>query len=143
MCKILYCEKEIGDGVRGVSVSGDYAFVTEQGGKLRALNVSHPANPVAVADFYAQNTVSGLYVEGNNIYFPDSGGNFYLLNFTVLAPSQIGLDRETLYFGADTSGNVSGPQSFSITNEGGETLYWQVSADKSWPQISPLSGTGS
>jgi len=59
-----------------------------------------------------------------------------------LIPPQISLNRTQLYFGADTSGKQTGPQSFLISNSGGGILNWTAAADTSWLGCNPAAGTG-
>jgi len=63
-----------------------------------------------------------------------------------ILPPQISLSRTQLYFGADTSGKQTGPQSFLISNSGGGILNWTAVAttsDDNWLTCNPASGTGS
>ncbi len=59
-----------------------------------------------------------------------------------LIPPQISLNRSLLYFGANTSGKQTGPQSFLISNSGGGILNWTTAADANWLSCNPASGTG-
>ncbi|MCX6583203.1 MAG: Ig-like domain-containing protein [Candidatus Aminicenantes bacterium] len=61
-----------------------------------------------------------------------------------ITPPLISLNRIQLYFGADTSGNQTGPQSFLISNSGGGILNWTagVGANAEWLSCTPTSGTG-
>lgn len=54
----------------------------------------------------------------------------------VLNPTQ-------LNFGADISGNVGIPQLFTVSNGGGGTLNWAVTADQGWIAFTPASGMDS
>ena len=58
-------------------------------------------------------------------------------------PPQISLNRTKLYFGADTSGKKTGPQSFLISNSGGGILKWTAAVNVDWLSCNPASGTGS
>jgi hypothetical protein len=58
-------------------------------------------------------------------------------------PPQISLNRTQLYFGANTSGNQTGPQSFLISNSGGGILKWTAAVNVDWLSCNPASGTGS
>jgi hypothetical protein len=57
-------------------------------------------------------------------------------------PPQISLNRTQLYFGANTSGNQTGPQSFLISNNGGGILKWATAVNADWLSCNPASGTG-
>jgi len=61
-----------------------------------------------------------------------------------ITPPLISLNRIQLYFGADTAGNQTGPQSFLISNSGGGILNWTavVDANAVWLNCTPTSGTG-
>jgi hypothetical protein len=54
----------------------------------------------------------------------------------------ISLSRTELYFGADTSGSVTGSQTLLISNSGTGTLNWTLSDDAIWLNCSPDSGIG-
>ena len=54
----------------------------------------------------------------------------------------ISLNRTELYFGADTSGSVTGSQTLLISNSGTGTLNWTISDDAVWLNCSPDSGIG-
>jgi len=61
------------------------------------------------------------------------------VEFTLLPT--IVLNRDRLIFGA-SGGNVTGAQTFSVTNGNSEsTLNWTAAADHSWMVCSPTSGT--
>jgi len=60
----------------------------------------------------------------------------------LLIPPQISLNRNQLYFGANTSGKQTGPQSFLISNSGGGILNWTTAADANWLSCNPAAGTG-
>ncbi len=69
-------------------------------------------------------------------------------DFTAISiiPPQISLNRTQLYFGADTSGKQTGPQSFLISNSGGGILNWTAvvyTSGDNWLICNPASGTGS
>ncbi len=53
------------------------------------------------------------------------------------------ISPDPLSFDLDMSQGESKSKSFSISNVGGGTLTWKVSADKQWIDISPTSGTES
>ncbi|MCP5107584.1 MAG: BACON domain-containing protein [bacterium] len=53
----------------------------------------------------------------------------------------ISLSRTALAFGGCTC-SVTGPQTFSISNDGTGTLNWSASPSASWLSCSPTSGTG-
>lgn len=55
----------------------------------------------------------------------------------------IALNRDQLFFAANTSGSVTGPQVFSISNSGTGTLNWDIEDDAAWLTCSPDSGKGS
>lgn len=57
-------------------------------------------------------------------------------------PPEIALNRDKLNFGSDTTGVVTSPQTFLITNDGGGQLNWNITADVSWLSVYPTSGTG-
>ncbi len=57
-------------------------------------------------------------------------------------PPQISLNRTQLYFGANTSGNQTSPQSFLISNSGGGILKWTGAVNTDWLSCNPGSGTG-
>jgi hypothetical protein len=61
-----------------------------------------------------------------------------------ILPPQISLNRTQLYFGVNTDGNQTGPQSFLISNSGGGILNWTatVGANAEWLSCTPTSGTG-
>ncbi len=61
-----------------------------------------------------------------------------------IIPPLISLNRIQLYFGADTDGNQTGPQSFLISNSGGGILNWTttIGANAEWLSCTPTSGTG-
>jgi len=65
-------------------------------------------------------------------------------NAASITPPLISLNRIQLYFGADTSGTQTGPQSFLISNNGGGILNWTagVGANAEWLNCTPSSGTG-
>ncbi len=60
----------------------------------------------------------------------------------ALTPPQISLNRSQLYFGADTSGKQTDPQSFLISNSGGGILKWSAAVNADWLSCNPASGTG-
>jgi hypothetical protein len=51
------------------------------------------------------------------------------------------LNRKQLTFQGNTSGLKSGPQAFSISNSGGETLDWSISYESGWLNCTPMSGS--
>ncbi len=52
-------------------------------------------------------------------------------------PPVLSVNPSSLHFGATQT-----QKSFDISNEGGGTLTWSVSEDKTWLSVSPTSGTG-
>jgi hypothetical protein len=57
--------------------------------------------------------------------------------------SEISLNRNRLNFGYAAGGELPGDQTFTISNTGGGTLYWTVTADADWLGCSPDSGANS
>jgi hypothetical protein len=55
----------------------------------------------------------------------------------------ITVNREVLKFSADTSGNQSPGQTFTITHSGSGTMNWEISQYGAWLSYSPASGTNS
>lgn len=53
------------------------------------------------------------------------------------------LNPPMLNFGADTLGSGTGNLTFQVSNGGGGTLAWTVTADQGWIDFSPAAGTGS
>jgi hypothetical protein len=76
-----------------------------------------------------------------------SGQNATGINITLLNPvgQVLSVSPST---GFSSSGNQGGPFSpssttYSVSNTGGGTLTWSVSADQSWVTVSPANGTNS
>jgi len=65
--------------------------------------------------------------------------------FTITTPNppEIELSRTSFDFGAHTGGTVTGTQSILVENNGGGTLNWAASSDKTWLTVTPTSGSGS
>ena len=63
----------------------------------------------------------------------------------VKAPGspEIAINRSTLNFGANNSGESTGSQRILISNSGGGTLEWSVSANVPWLSFTPTYGTNS
>jgi Leucine-rich repeat (LRR) protein len=55
---------------------------------------------------------------------------------------EIALNKTTLNFGASISGNVTGPQTISVSNTASGTLNWSASGNAAWLSVTPSSGTG-
>jgi len=71
-------------------------------------------------------------------------GQYYLAaeGQILLGLPQIGLSRQTLYFGALGGGVATAAQSVIISNAGGGTLSWAAASSQSWLGVTPASGTG-
>ena len=83
----------------------------------------------------------------NNPITLTSGQNATGINITLINPvgQVLSVSPST---GFSSSGNQGGPFSpssttYSVSNSGGGTLTWGVSADKNWVTVSPTSGTNS
>jgi hypothetical protein len=62
-------------------------------------------------------------------------------NFSITAPTSIGLSRKNLYF-KSVSGVSTPVQSVIIGKTGGGTLNWSATADQTWLTVSPASRSG-
>jgi hypothetical protein len=84
-----------------------------------------------------------FFIPANRNYIPVRA-NLSNQDYTAAPdlPPQIYLNRTQLYFGANTSGNQTGPQSFLISNNGGGILKWTAAINADWLSCNPGSGTG-
>jgi Metallo-peptidase family M12B Reprolysin-like/Viral BACON domain len=71
----------------------------------------------------------------------DTSGSTF--SISVPTPPEISLSRSQLDFGANLSSKITTTQTIIVENEGGGTLSWSASADTSWLNVSPASGTNS
>jgi hypothetical protein len=55
----------------------------------------------------------------------------------------IELNRSSLYFGAVNGGSQTDPQTFSVNINGGCSMYWTTSCDKTWIKVTPTEAAGS
>ncbi|MCP4214112.1 MAG: BACON domain-containing protein [bacterium] len=67
---------------------------------------------------------------------------FIFLPHALEAQAVMSLNRELLYYGADSNGNVTPPQSVIIGSSGG-TFDWTATPNESWISCTPTSGTDS
>lgn len=74
-----------------VFVSGNYAYVAEQGNGVEIFNVSNPASPAAVGAFSASNFTNGVFASGNYLYLADGANGMKVLDVsTPASPFLIG-----------------------------------------------------
>jgi len=92
----------------------------------------------STAYYYRIRAVNVLGARG-----PASDG--ILIPTSETAAAILTVDRQSLFFGAETGKAGTSGQTILIVNAGSPltTLHWTAAADQSWVQISPASGTGS
>lgn len=69
-------------------------------------------------------------------------GTSAMFSIVPPTPPEIAMNRTKLYFGATTTGTVTGSQSVLIENSGGGTLDWNTIGSASWFSSTPPTGTG-
>jgi hypothetical protein len=129
---------------RNVVVSGDYAYIAAGTSGVRAINIANPASPYGAGSYNTPGSAMDVRVSGDYVYVADGEYGLVILETSISNnPPVIALNRNRLFFGADTSGTVSAAQTFFISNSGGGTLNWTANASETWLSCSPASGTGS
>jgi len=128
-----------GIGIMGVSLvfsdNGGTVATDENGDYLNTVPSGWSGTVTPSKDGYifspADRTYTGVTADLTGQDYVSVGGPAIVLN-----PDQ-------LNFGADISGNMSEPQWFTVSNGGGGTLNWTVTADQGWISFTPASGTDS
>ncbi|UCH94066.1 MAG: hypothetical protein JSV88_27885 [Candidatus Aminicenantes bacterium] len=130
-----------GTGIPGVTLtfSGQGTAVTDDNGdysKLVLFGWSGTVTPAKAGYTFSPTSRTYTSIKTDQ---PDQD----YIDYTAGASPEISLSPIKLNFAADASGNVSGAQSFLVSNSGGGTLNWTVSAVQGWISFSPSSGTNS
>ncbi len=66
-------------GSRGVYVSGNFAYVADQGSGVRIINITDPKNPV-LASTIATTNANNLYVSGRYLYVADQSSGLRIID---------------------------------------------------------------
>jgi DNA-binding beta-propeller fold protein YncE len=84
-----------------VAVTGNYAYVADEGSGLRIINVSNPATPTEVGFYDTPGWAQGVAVAGNYAYVADGGSGLRIINVSNPAtPTEVGF--------YDSPGNAEG-----------------------------------
>jgi hypothetical protein len=85
----------------GVALSGNYAYVADSSSGLQIINISNPANPVAVGHYDTEGYAFGVALDGNYAYVADSSSGLQIIDISNPAnPVAVGH--------YDTSGSARG-----------------------------------
>jgi len=80
----------LSEAIRGVTVSGNYAYVANGPGGLKIVNVSNPATPTVVGS-YATGFARAVAISGNYAYVADQSSGLRIINVAnPAAPTQTG-----------------------------------------------------
>ena len=95
-----------------VFVSGDYAYVTNQGEGLKVVNIIDPTAPYINGSYDTNDSARSVYIEGDYAYIADHEGlapqdlNFLILNITVPTnPTHLGMCT-TVFSAGDAARDV-------------------------------------
>jgi hypothetical protein len=132
--------------------------ITDGGSEVTSRGVcwSNSANPTTVDSHTTNGTGTGAFTSlitgltPNTTYYArayatnlagTAYGNEVMFTTTVPVPPHIELNRTQLNFGAVIGESRTSSQTFLISNSGGSSLNWTVSALEPWIKASPLNGT--
>jgi hypothetical protein len=128
-----------GVGIQGVSLlfsnDGGTAATDENGNYTNTVPSGWSGTVTPTKDGYIFSPTSRTY---SSIVVGQSGQDYVSIGGPVII-----LNPPSLNFGADTVGNSSGNQSFQVSNGGGGTLTWTVTADQGWITYTPAGGSDS
>jgi len=106
--------KSIGDYdtdgyARGVTISGNYAYVADGDDGLVILNIEDPANPTLVGSYDTDGYVYSVTISGNYAYVADSGNGLVIINIEDPANPTLTGSSDTDGFAYDVtiSGNYA------------------------------------
>ncbi len=87
------------------------------------------------------NLTPGIYQESITISAENASNSPQVIavQLTILSPT-IGVDKTGFSFEGTAGEPNPAPQTFKIRNSGVETLLYQISVDRQWISVSPLSG---
>ncbi len=95
--------------VRGVAVSGNYAYVALYYSGLQVIDISNPASPVRVGGYDTSGAALGVAVSGNYAYVADYTAGLQIIDISNPAePNRIGgYDTSGYALGVAVSGNYA------------------------------------
>ena len=78
--------------IREIFVIGNYAYIADDVGGLRIVNVEYPSAPYEVGSFASANQANSIFVDGNYAYVADRLNGLRILDVTnPSSPKQVGV----------------------------------------------------
>ena len=94
--------------VRGVAVTGGYAYIADREGGLRVVDVSTPANPAEVGFYDTPGHAYGVAVAGGYAYIADWGGGLRVVDISnPVNPTEVGFYQTPVAKSVAVAGNYA------------------------------------